>query len=201
MTRVPIREGKLIYHLTHINNLESIIQCGLLSRNDVQNRCSLFSDVADPNIIKKRGRGLGAYIPFHFHPRTAFDYAVVYNHGRENLIYLCVTREYARANEFKVLPKHPLTTQIKDSTLMDYDNGIASIDWEKMEREYSDNNIIKQVRMAECLTDKSIPFRDLRCIFYLTPDQKDKIESILRKRGISYSSPYINDGTNFHHHK
>lgn len=36
-----------------------------------------FGDVADPEIIRKREvLGLDGYIPFHFHPYSAFDVAV-----------------------------------------------------------------------------------------------------------------------------
>ena len=46
-----IEEGKLIYHLTDIANLENIIKYGLLSRKELQNIGLLFKNVADPEII------------------------------------------------------------------------------------------------------------------------------------------------------
>ena len=194
MGRVAIKEGKLFYHLTHINNLDSIIKNGVLSRSQLQ-RIGDFSDIADPNIIKKRGE-LADYIPFHFHQRTAFDYAVIRNQGREKFIYLCVTRKYACDNGFKILPQHPLATQVTRNDLMDYDAGFAAINWELMECEYSDSNEVKQVRMAECLTDKKIPFKDVFSIYYLSSIQKDMVEALLENNGIAPSSLNINDWTN-----
>lgn len=195
---MDVKEKKLLYHLTRIDNLESIIQYGLLPRNALLNSPASFYDVADPQIIRERG--LGAYIPFHFHTKSAFDYAVAARLGGwEKLIYLCVTREYARQQGFKIIPAHPLTTQnISNLSLMDYDAGLAAIDWKLMECDCFDRNDVKQVRMAECLTNVRIPFKDFRCIFYLTPDQKDKIEALFQKMGITYWPPFINDGTKFH---
>lgn len=41
-------EGKLIYHITHINNLPSILKVGLLSRKKLLRNPSLsFTDIAD----------------------------------------------------------------------------------------------------------------------------------------------------------
>ena len=59
------RNGKLIYHLTALENLESILKHGL------QPRCELnkdrFDDVADGEILVSRAsHNLGRYVPFHF---------------------------------------------------------------------------------------------------------------------------------------
>ena len=48
-------EGKLIYHITHINNLPSILKVGLLSRKKLLRNPSLsFTDIADSEILSKR---------------------------------------------------------------------------------------------------------------------------------------------------
>ena len=69
--------GKLLYHLTEVKNLESIIRVGLVPRKVLVENEVRFEDVANPEIIIKRERlGLDGYIPFHFHPYSAFDMAV-----------------------------------------------------------------------------------------------------------------------------
>ena len=207
MANESIRDKKLLYHLTLIDNLPSIIRNGLLSRNMLKRQQIEFPDVADSDIIRKRGATLGDYIPFHFHQRSYFDYAINAKCGWKNLIYLCVQREYARKNNFKIIPAHPLTAHsLRNLTMMDYDKGFDAIDWAKMDCEYSemmeygesDIHEIQQVRMAECLTDKVISFRELTCIFYLTDDRKKEIEHILQTRGVVNPPPYLNDGTYFH---
>ena len=72
-----IRRKKLLYHLTHIENLESIIENGLLSRNQVIQRSLLNQDIADHDILENRQLNhLDDYVLFHFYPNTAFDNAV-----------------------------------------------------------------------------------------------------------------------------
>lgn len=73
----PIRGQTIFYHQTSIDHLQSIIENGLLSRTDFLRRGIMFNDVADPNIIERRFEiGLENYVPFHFHPRTPFDYKI-----------------------------------------------------------------------------------------------------------------------------
>lgn len=49
--------GQLIYHMTSIDNLSSILKFGLLSRNHLlQNSNIQFTDIADPEILSKRER-------------------------------------------------------------------------------------------------------------------------------------------------
>lgn len=45
-----IKEGKLLYHLTHIDNLDSIIKNGLLPRTRVIENDLLCTDVANEDI-------------------------------------------------------------------------------------------------------------------------------------------------------
>ena len=71
------KEGKYLYHLTKLSNLDSILQYGLLSRRQILGRRIGFDDVADQKIIDKRTKlGLDEFTPFHFHPYSAFDAAV-----------------------------------------------------------------------------------------------------------------------------
>lgn len=84
-----IRGKKLLYHLTHIDNIESIIENGLLSRNQAIQRGLLNQDIASHDILESRQiNHLDDYILFHFYPNTAFDNAVRHKYGAENFIYI-----------------------------------------------------------------------------------------------------------------
>ena len=83
------KTGKLLYHLTKLENLESIIENGLLPRNEVIKRGIKFGDIANADIISKRTElGLDLYTPFHFHPYSAFDVAVKHTYQGQDMIYL-----------------------------------------------------------------------------------------------------------------
>lgn len=141
------KEGKLLYHLTELKNLESIIDSGLVPRKILRENTVTFGDVADPEIIRKREvLGLDEYIPFHFHPYSAFDVAVKKTHAGEEMIYICITRSLARYNNFRILPKHPLA--LEECQLYDYDKGFEMIDWYILTRVGQNDENARQIKMA-----------------------------------------------------
>lgn len=154
-----IRGKKLLYHLTHIDNLDSIIENGLLSRNQVIQRGMLNQDIANPDILESRQLNhLDDYVLFHFSPYTAFDNAVRYEHGAENFVYITVYRRYAEENGFQIVPRHPLNGEFE---LCDYNEGMNIIDWETMERRMNEiaptnQGYAKEVKMAECISSEPI---------------------------------------------
>ena len=62
-----IQDGKLLYHVTAVENLENIFKNNLLSREDALSKNLLKVDIANSEIILKRKElNILNYIPFHF---------------------------------------------------------------------------------------------------------------------------------------
>jgi hypothetical protein len=131
---------------------------------------------------------LDEYIPFHFHPYSSFDVAVK-NTYSEEFIYICIKRELARDNNFKILPKHPLS--INECELLEYDEGFNQIDWETMQTVGVKDEYTKQVKMAECLTDLEIPVDCFQCIYVKNEVSKLLIEGKLAQNGTQFPPPYV----------
>ncbi|MBC1458294.1 DarT ssDNA thymidine ADP-ribosyltransferase family protein [Listeria newyorkensis] len=165
-----IKEGKLLYHLTHKDNLASIMKNGLFSRNDVKKFQCSFEDVADEGILSKRKENsLDNFVLFHFHPYSAFDVAVKNKYGAENFVYITVKRELARRKGFEIIPKHPLSGEFE---LLTYDAGIKAIEWDIMnmnvkneEVEWFEKVDVKHVKMAECVSKHKIDKNDFHAIW------------------------------------
>ncbi len=101
---MPIPMPTYLYHLTHINNLESIIHCnGCLSYNEKQKRAIDHQNIAFNHIQERRARkqvpcGPGGvlhdYVPFFFAPRPPMLYTIYRGNvehlqdGQNSLIYL-----------------------------------------------------------------------------------------------------------------
>jgi hypothetical protein len=141
-----IKDGKLLYHLTSLKNLEGILRKGLVPRSMLDN----FVDVADTEIIEQRKRlSINDYVPFHFFARNPFDGSVQKSHPDEQFVYITIARTTARTLKFQILPKHPLA--MDQLVIYDFDTGMASIDWNMMDRrDYRDRNC-KLVCLAECI--------------------------------------------------
>lgn len=192
MAMQDIKEGRLLYHLTKLSNLESIIENGLVSRKLVNTFKVKFDDVADPLIITKRTElGLDGYVPFHLHPYSSFDKAVKSTHSDEDFIYITLKRTYAKSKGFKVLPRHPLSGE-REVELLEYDEGMDTIDWEAMHTLGTEDDYIKNVKMAECLTDCVIPINAFNSICVKDEETKKIVENILREKGIEVPPPYVN---------
>ena len=85
---MSVRDGKLLWHLTALVNIESIFQNGLLCRKKLLATMP-FIDVADKDILDSRARfGLENYIPFHFMQRTPFAGRVIKDHKDKEFIYI-----------------------------------------------------------------------------------------------------------------
>lgn len=174
---VSPKNGKLLYHLTSLDNVTSIIAHGLLARNGI----SGFDDVADPEIISfRKENDLNSYVPFHFFPKNPFDGKVQKIYPHKEFIYICVQRTFARLNGFKVIPRHPAS--MPKLILYDYLEGIEVIEWDIMDiKEYTDPEC-KQVCMAECLSPVPIKPSDFQSIYVKSNETRDYIESICLKK-------------------
>jgi hypothetical protein len=171
----PPKQGKLLYHITDIENLDSILRNGLAPRNKVDS----FSDVADPEIISHRKRlGMLEYVPFHFFAPTPFAGAVQIDHPEKTFIYICIQRSYAKQNRFKIISKHPLSQELHDATdfhLDDYEEGIRKIDWDLMEKRDYSNEQCKCTCLAECLTDNVVFHNDFWCMYVKNEECQSKV--------------------------
>lgn len=185
------KKGSLLYHLTELDNLDSIIKYGMLPRKTVLEQNIKFENIANMEIISKRKQlNLDMYTPFHFHPYSAFDVAVKHTYYGHDMIYMCITREIAKFNDFKILPKHPLS--MDECVLYNYDDGFNRIDWETLMEKNRTDEYAKQVKMAECLTEKSIPIELFQGIYVQSEEVKGKVSDILHRNNKDFPPPYIN---------
>jgi hypothetical protein len=171
-----IKEKKLIYHLTHFQNLASIFANGLLPRAQL----TQFRDVADHEIIADRAAlRLEHHVPFHWFAGSPFDGIVQKTHRGELFVLIAVSRDLARLQNWKVVPRHPLANEVIE--LLDYAPGFQAINWEKMEaRDYHDPES-KSVCMAECLAPGLVPPGDFNMIFTPSEESKAQIDELQKQ--------------------
>ena len=155
-----IKDQQLIYHLTALDNIPSILQNGLLPRSKLRQ----FQDIADCEIIQLRKRlSLQDYIPFHFFARNPFDGVVQKNYRNKQFVIIAVKRTLAKIKNWKIIPQHPLANESID--LFDYNEGMQVIDWETMNRRDYRDPYCKNVCMAECLSPMTVTPQMFSVIF------------------------------------
>lgn len=177
---VDIKEQKLLYHLTSLENLSGIFQNGLRPRAQL----NAFKDVADAEILKKRQTlKLEHYVPFHWFAANPFDGSVQGNKRDTQFVVISVHRSFAIRNGWKIIPRHPLANDAIQ--LLDYDQGFEAIEWDVMnQRDYHDPHC-KSVCMAECLSPAVVSAHDFFKIFVPNPEVEALCGAKMRDAGVS----------------
>lgn len=155
---MPSRDDKM-YHMTHIDNVESIIQNGLMSRNALNAKNVPFEDVADVEIISKRHNcieDLANFVLFHFDLDNAFDYNVCRRKGCNNMVILAIARPQYWSQEYKshayIFPTHPIGSECPQ--MYSYDAGYRLIRWDILDStRWNNDPVVRKSRMAECVVD------------------------------------------------
>ncbi|MFT6653627.1 MAG: hypothetical protein ACJAWI_000370 [Marinomonas primoryensis] len=181
-----IEEQALLYHLTDIENLESIFEYGLLSREELNQSDKIgYTDVADQEIIKKRKElGLESHVPFHFFTKNPFDYAAVRGNADKEFVLIALRRTIAKSKNWKIVTRHPLASSGVE--VLSYDEGMEAINWDCMnKRNFMEDDECKSICMAECLSPKPVSARDFLIIAVKNVDQQKKVINLARSAGLS----------------
>lgn len=195
--RTPPSRGKLLYHITHIDNMPSILEHGLMSRCALlQDSLYSFTDIADPEILNKREsykKALSHYVLFHFYSKNPFDGAVCKKYGSENMAIITIWRSDHEKNNFYIIPSHPLDRDEPD--IYPYEKGINLIKWDILDREigrdYCDPEIRKAC-MAECIMDYVIPAEAFAYVYVSTKCAESQILNMKYSDKVSVQvNPYM----------
>lgn len=88
-----------LYYITHIDNIPSILQNGILSHEEINRRGMRFTPVYDTQIVSSRkhrkvpdGRSLWAFANLYFQPRNPMMYRVVAEKRAEQLAVVGIRR-------------------------------------------------------------------------------------------------------------
>lgn len=197
MVRTPPSKGKFLYHITHLDNLPSILQHGLLSRKELLETGTIdFIDIADPGILSKRElytESLSKFVLFHFYAKNPFDGAVCKKYGSENMVIITLNRELHKSNKFLIIPSHPLDCDEPD--IYSYEEGLAQIRWDILDREtgrdYRDPEI-KKACMAECVMEYRIPADAFSFVYVYNVEAKEKLDALPNGHKIAVKvAPYM----------
>lgn len=188
-----------IYHITPIDNLESILSAGgLLAYNVMLETETNYTNIAYENIQDRRatirvpcGRGgvLHDYVPFYFAPRSPMLYTINrgnvkgYTQGQAAVIHLVsdVFEIDIRGLDFVFTDGHAVMTF---TDFFDDLNYLGAIDWDVMESRYwndtNEDNDRKRRRQAEFLVHNFLPGQLITEIGVINSTIKAQTENILQ---------------------
>ena len=182
-----------IHHLTHIKNFESILERGLLPRNELIKNNMPFDDTANRDIIEKRNE-LNNYIPFHINWLQKkwgipYNYKVCIHNKPENIIFLLCNTDELKNYNLRCFLYHPISSFGKEILL---DNFEEELNFEEKKLiqygrlDYTDNRI-QQFLMSEILINSNMNLNENWKIIVYSEIQKQEIIKILEKFKIKVS--------------
>ncbi|AFZ58290.1 DUF4433 domain-containing protein [Anabaena cylindrica FACHB-243] len=192
-----------IYHITHINNLPSILKSGgLMANSRLRQETIKYLDIAHGHIQDRRsitrvpcgaGGTLHNYVPFYFAPRSPMLYAIhrknvgQYSNGQTPILHLVSSAEAVETAglSFVGADGHAAMeyTAFFDEIEYLYADGV--IDWEIMETNYwadtEEDGDRKRRRQAEFLVHQFFPWRLIEEIGVFNTTIQTQVKEILQK--------------------
>jgi len=190
-------ERGLLFHFTHIANLESIVRNGL-SCDALAQAGQLQVEVGNQDIKERRrsrvvpvppGGVVADYVPFYFAARSPMLYVIwrgqvpTYQSGQEDVVYLVTTID--RIEESGI----PSVFTDRNATLgyAQFSDDLSQIDsvidWDLMEamiwKDRPGDWDRKERRMAEFLVHQHLPWENVVGIGVLDDVRRARVEAIL----------------------
>ncbi|MBI4670260.1 MAG: DUF4433 domain-containing protein [Chloroflexi bacterium] len=180
------RRMKGLYYITHINNISSILNRGILSHEIVEKENVPFTRIYNEGIVANRrnrltpdGRSLWSFANLYFQPRNAMLYQVVNEKGLDEIAIVAVRQDIlkrpdiyittgnAAHSESEIL--HPREGRQAVAEMLD----VLNSDWWKKE----DGS--KRRMMAECLVPDVVTPDSIDGIYVSKHTVAEKLKSTL----------------------
>ncbi|GAA0427767.1 toxin-antitoxin system toxin DarT [Lentibacillus halophilus] len=189
-----MENNPLLYHITHVANLPSILEQGRLQSHLIIQQHELpYEDVANLDVQSRRkktkisggmGGSLHDYIPFYFESRSPMLYSLLYkpNVNQNDMIYFMTNIQTIVDNELPFVFTDAHAIRRLSNVYTDLSN-LDKIDWDVMKSAYwNDTNedmSRKARRQAEFLVYCHVPLS--ACLGFAVYDKetKEKVEQML----------------------
>lgn len=183
-----------LYYITHIDNLQSILEKGILSHERIQQLELKYTSIYDEEVISRRkdkltpdGESLWHFANLYFQPRNSMLFRIVYDNKtrEENLVVVGVSK--------KVLIEHGVlitdgNAANNPTQFYSYAEGFEMLkhQWPIIQRESWNEGIgTKRKMMAECLVPVQVKPNFLCSLHVANASARYQVMRIVGKRQIS----------------
>lgn len=192
MPKLDIRE---LYYITHIDNLHSILDHGILSHERVEKEAIPTTPIYDSNIVNRRkqiltpdSRNLWSYANLYFQPRNAMMYRVVHEKAPEDLAVIGVNKNVLHEPAAFITDGNAA----HETTTIYYPiNGyeVLQREWSTIQNDWwSRDDGSKRKIMAECLISDQVKPEHIQTVYVASNSVRETIQNRLRDSKITFSS-------------
>ena len=177
---------KGLYYITHINNVPSILERGILSHSMVEDQQLVFTPIFDSQIVSNcrdrqtpDGQTLWHFANLYFQPRNAILYRVRYENDISDLVIFGIQPSILNKAGLLVSTGNAASY---DSTILGAKDGLKAIQqmWGVINQEWwRQEDGSKRKIMAECLVPSLVEPEFIHSIFVANHVAADKVKAIL----------------------
>ena len=208
MVNLKILMENFIFHMTHIENLQTIFEHGLLPHNNLYKKHDISN--IEVNCRRRRldpiyKRSLHDYVPFYFNPRNAMLYSVQYKY-KDEIVILKFRRDILKVNGVIFSNANAATNNtcfrkniydLYDSNFISWDEVYAD-SWD--DKDEGIKTYKSQKMQAEVLIPDMVPSAMIAGIVCQNPSVCQKVAKLLNNSiNISWNSSFFfnisNDNT------
>jgi len=178
--RRPVRE---LYYITHVDNIQSILQNGILSHGLIEKKNVEFTAIYDEEIVEWRrerevqGKSLWSFANLYFNARNPMLYRIMCEKDLDDIAVLGISPSVL------TLPDIYITTgnaACAKTEFLRYSPTMASEILKETEKEYwTEPDGSKRKIMAECLIPEVIPPEHINSIYTAYHKTREKIQRSL----------------------
>lgn len=192
---MKIPEIKSLYYITHINNLPSILDRGILSHSQVEETNVDFTPIYDNQIVNKRqekytpdNSSLWQYANLYFQPRNPMMYRVIKEKGYKNLAVVAIKPSVMDSEKAMITDGNAANDPTNFFSVKD-GMKILRQQWSIIKNEWwNQDDGSKRKIMAECLIPNYINPDYIQSIFVAEYQVKQKVEEIIATRSVNVIS-------------
>ncbi|MGC8734297.1 MAG: DUF4433 domain-containing protein [bacterium] len=181
------------YYITHVYNLDSILNFGIYSHNKIKNSSISYKSIYEVEVINRRkykvtpdGKSLLDYVNLYFKPRNPMLYRVINEFGEDNIIILGIDGDIIKKNGVFITDGNASSNYSRFYSVNNINPFIISKILENIRADSWYNNWrVKIELMAECLVPEIVEN------FYIKEIYVSNFTSRYKLKKLNYGLPVI----------
>ena len=189
MRKLDIRN---LYYITHINNLPSILEKGILSHGRIEKEKVQSTPIYNADIANRRKekstpdqKSLWRYANLYFQPRNPMMYRVVHEKGAKDLVVVSVAKEILQTPGVFITDGNAANAPTR---FFFPANGLKILrqQWKVVQNEWWNTlDGSKRKIMAECLVPNSVSPEFINSVYVADEETQSRLSGMVGYRSIS----------------